>query len=152
MPRPDAVTIAIFLDDVHNDNGPLRVLPGTHRLGLLDQSATSRAPVLDDWRRDVSADLKYQITPRLASELAMSHSERVLIGPAGTVCAFHPSIVHASSDNKSKDRRCVLLITYNSINNVPTRLTRPEFLVDRDTVALPTTGSDDLVDDSADAP
>ncbi|MDW6057080.1 phytanoyl-CoA dioxygenase family protein [Streptomyces sp. FXJ1.4098] len=35
MPRPEAVNVAVSLDDIHEDNGPLAVIPGSHRLGLI---------------------------------------------------------------------------------------------------------------------
>jgi ectoine hydroxylase len=55
-----------------------------------------------------------------------------MLGPAGTLTAFHPNLVHSSSDNLSPDRRAVLLITYNAVGNAPIQPTRPDFLVDRD--------------------
>ncbi len=36
------VTVRLHLDDCHAENGPLRVLPGSHRHGRLDQKAITR--------------------------------------------------------------------------------------------------------------
>ncbi|MFJ9517207.1 phytanoyl-CoA dioxygenase family protein [Kitasatospora sp. NPDC101801] len=134
MPRPDAVNIAVALDEAHRDNGPLTVVPGSHRLGLLD--LPDRARRSGDWRDHVSADLAYTVTSERAARLAAEHGTELVIGPAGVVHAFHPSIVHSSTDNLSPDRRALLLITYNAVANAPAAPTRPEFLVARDTTAL----------------
>ncbi|MFI9326081.1 phytanoyl-CoA dioxygenase family protein [Kitasatospora sp. NPDC052868] len=134
MPRPDAVNIAIALDDAHEGNGPLTVIPRSHRLGLLDlPEPTARS---GDWRDHVSADLAYTVSPDLAARLGAEHGTELLVGPAGTVHAFHPSIVHSSTDNLSPDRRALLLITYNAVANAPAAPTRPEFLVARDTAPV----------------
>lgn len=134
MPRPDALNIAVSLDDIHEENGPLTVIPGSHRLGLLDLPEDGEGK--GDWRRHVSADLAYTVKAATAEELARRSGRELVLGPAGAVHAFHPSIVHSSTNNVSPDRRALLLITYNTVDNAPPSPTRPEFLVDRNTAPL----------------
>lgn len=136
MPTPNAISIAVFLDDVHADNGPLTLIPGSHRLGLLDRDAASNSQPSRDWRRHVSSDLEYTVDDARAGTLAADLGQHVAVGPRGSCFAFHPSIVHSSSNNRSPDRRAMLLITYNAADNAPSNLTRPEFLVDRDTTPV----------------
>ncbi|MEO3973583.1 phytanoyl-CoA dioxygenase family protein [Streptomyces sp. CAU 1734] len=134
MPRPDAVNIAVSLDDTHEENGPLIVIPGSHRLGTLNPpEITDRR---GDWRTHVAADLAYTVDPDHAEELAGTLGRTAVTGPAGSIHAFDPDIVHASSRNTSPDRRALLVVTYNPVKNAPTRTTRPEFLVARDTTPL----------------
>jgi ectoine hydroxylase len=135
MPEPDAVTIALYLDDVHESNGPLTVLSGSHTLGLVAAGGAATPPG-GHWRDHVSARLTYTIPEDDIRDLAGTFPPHRLLGPAGTVAAFHPSIVHSSTNNTSDDRRAVLLLTYNSVTNTPTRLTRPAFLVDPDTTPV----------------
>ncbi|MFJ6610150.1 phytanoyl-CoA dioxygenase family protein [Streptomyces sp. NPDC091289] len=139
MPRPDAVNIAIALDHAHEGNGPLTVIPGSHRLGLLDLPASDTRT--GDWRDHVSSDLAYTVSPDRAARLSAELGTELLVGPAGTVHAFHPSIVHSSTDNLSPDRRALLLITYNAVTNAPAAPARPDFLVSRD-IAPVTPGAD----------
>ncbi|MEU6072787.1 phytanoyl-CoA dioxygenase family protein [Micromonospora sp. NPDC047074] len=136
MPRPDALNIAILLDTIHEANGPLTVIPGSHRLGLQDQYADGDDAQRSDWRRHVSSDLTYTVTPERAGKLADELGTQRITGPAGSMHAFHPSIVHSSSNNESADRRALLLITYNAVRNSPPAPTRPEFLVDRNTTPV----------------
>ncbi|MFD6231621.1 phytanoyl-CoA dioxygenase family protein [Streptomyces virginiae] len=135
MPRPDAVNIAVPLDDIHEDNGPLVVVPGSHRLGLLDLPEKS-AGEGSTWQQHVSADLAYTVSEERAEALGRERGRVRIMGPAGTVHAFHPSIVHSSSNNLSPDRRALLLITYNAVDNAPPNPTRPEFLVARDSTPV----------------
>ncbi|MFA7766290.1 phytanoyl-CoA dioxygenase family protein [Streptomyces sp. NRRL S-448] len=141
MPRPDAVNIAVSLDDVHEDNGPLVVIPGSHTLGLLDLPAMADKDDRNGWTQHVSADLTYTVTGSRAESLAREHGKVLITGRAGSLHAFHPSIVHSSSNNLSADRRALLLITYNAVANAPAHPMRPKFLVERDATA--TTPSSD---------
>lgn len=132
MPTPSAVTIAINLDEVHADNGPLRVLDGSHSRGLLD-SASKRAGRSSNWRDDVSSNLSHAVPLDLLDDLLSDHSMSQFTGAPGAITAFHPCLVHSSSNNHSSDRRSILFVTYNSIDNAPAHTHRPNFLVDRDT-------------------
>jgi ectoine hydroxylase len=135
MRRPDAVNVAVHLDDIHEGNGPLRLIPRSHRLGIVEGDPDDRAGARrrsGDWRQHVSADLEYTVPESRARALAEAAGTQSVTGPTGTVCAFHPSIVHCSSNNSSDDRRALLLITYNRVSNAPAKPVRPEFLVSRD--------------------
>lgn len=135
MAAPYAVNLAVFLDDVSDDNGPLRVIPGSHELGIVDAGAADVEPS-HDWRRHVAATLEYTVPDEVAESLAAGFGTESLTGPAGTVVAFHPNIIHSSSNNTSAHRRAVLLITYNLVSNAPAAPTRPEFLVSRDSTPI----------------
>jgi ectoine hydroxylase len=135
MPAPDALTIAINLDEVHEGNGPLRVLDGTHRLGVLE-SAGRQANRTSNWRDDVSSNLSHAVPPELMDGLLAEYPASRFVGRPGAVTAFHPCLVHSSSNNHSDDRRSILFVTYNSVANAPTRSKRPAFLVDPDTTPV----------------
>lgn len=134
MPNANAVNIAISLDDTHIENGPLVVIPKTHRMGLFDLPI--KATDSQGWRQHVSADLTYTVNEDRAEKLIQQHGKKLILGQAGSIHAFHPSIVHSSSNNSSPDDRALLLITYNSVKNAPTNPSRPDFLVNRDTTPL----------------
>jgi ectoine hydroxylase len=136
MCRADAVNLAIFLDDVDDTNGPLTVLSGSHRLGLLGPGRGADGPAGHDWQRDVSAKLTYTVPDGTVADLSRDHPPVRITGEAGTIVAFHPNIVHSSSDNLSARGRAILLVTYNAVTNPATRPARPEFLVSRDAVPL----------------
>lgn len=80
------VALRVHIDDSRSDNGPLRVLPGTHTLGVLPEADVAR----------VACDV--QPTECLA--------------PAGGVVAMRPLLIHASSKAEADRRRRVLHIEY----------------------------------------
>jgi ectoine hydroxylase-related dioxygenase (phytanoyl-CoA dioxygenase family) len=81
------VALRLHLDDSRPENGPLRVLPGTHALGLLTES-------------DIA---------RLTTEVSAVDCTV----PAGGVVAMRPLIVHASSKAEGDLPRRVLHIEYS---------------------------------------
>lgn len=133
MVADKAVNIAVHLDEVHEKNGPLCVIPRSHHLGLVDKEPSGGG---GDWRKHVSADLEYTVPDEIAESLAQELGTAYATGPMGSLYAFHPTIVHSSSNNLSADRRALLMVTYNAVSNAPERLTRPEFLVSRDSTPL----------------
>jgi len=80
------LALRVHLDDSTAENGPLRVLPGTHTLGVLTDEA------LHDLSTKIAA------VECLASQ--------------GGVLAMRPLIVHASSKSQSEISRRVLHIEY----------------------------------------
>lgn len=134
MPRPAAVSAAIFLDDVDEDNGPLLMLAGSHHLGLIPTDSTDGGA--DGWLADVSADLSHQLTDAdVRARLPRAVPEAV-VGVAGTGVFFHPNTVHSSEVNRSSRPRRLLILTYNRCDNAPANPGRPEFLVTRDPTRL----------------
>ena len=90
------LALRLHLDDSTSDNGPLRVLPGTHTLGLLSDDR-----ILE-----------------LAKQLAAVEC----IVPRGGVVAMRPLIVHASSKSRSEVSRRVLHIEYAAHESIASPL------------------------------
>ncbi|MER6367270.1 phytanoyl-CoA dioxygenase family protein [Streptomyces mirabilis] len=136
MPSPRAVNIAVNVDDVREENGPILLLSGSHRGESIPQMGTQPSSSGSDWQANVSAELPYTVEESMVQRLLIHHPQTPLLGPAGSVFAFHPNIIHSSSRNRSRQRRSILIITYNAVSNVPKSVTRPEFLVGRDPTPL----------------
>lgn len=80
------LALRIHLDDSTARNGPLRVLPGTHRRGVLTDEAVQQ----------------------LAREIEPFHC----VVPRGGVLPMRPLLIHASSKSRSDEPRRVLHIEY----------------------------------------
>ncbi|MEM8708016.1 MAG: phytanoyl-CoA dioxygenase family protein [Actinomycetota bacterium] len=136
MPEPRTLNAAVFLDDVHEFNGPLIVIPGTHLAGRHDEQARDTGLTEDDpdWMSHLTVELKYE----LERETIAAHIDRRgMVAPkakAGGVLFFSPAIFHGSAPNMSTTDRTMALISYNSCENhlleVPEP--RPWFLAERD--------------------
>lgn len=82
------VTLRVHLDDANEDNGPLEVLPGSHRGGRLDREAV--------------ADAVTQGKPMLC------------LAARGDILAMRPLIVHRSQRARVAARRRVLHLEFAS--------------------------------------
>jgi hypothetical protein len=87
------LTLRLHLDDCFNDNGPVRVVPGSHRLGILAPEEIAAA-------RSSSAE----VTTAL---------------PAGGVLLMRPLLLHASSPAASPKHRRVIHIEYANVELPP---------------------------------
>ena len=151
MPSPRVVNVMIFLNEVNEFNGPIYFIPASHKEGLINvqaRVAEAKDNICQDispdisqeasWESNFSADLKYSLDKETITKLV---EERGIIAPKGSpgsVLFFHSNLAHASGYNISPYHRKVIILTYNSVNNIPifNEQSRPEFLVGRDYSAL----------------
>jgi ectoine hydroxylase-related dioxygenase (phytanoyl-CoA dioxygenase family) len=134
MPTSNVVTIALFLDEVNEFNGPLLFVPGSQRGGVIEPRARKESGEGESWKADVSAALSYTVQQDTLAELVSEGGIVAPKGPAGTVLFFDGNVVHGSAPNMSPFDRMLALVTYNAVSNAPTggRKVRPEFLCSRD--------------------
>ncbi|MFI6919985.1 phytanoyl-CoA dioxygenase family protein [Nonomuraea spiralis] len=129
MPEPRALTVAVFLDEVTEFNGPLIVVPGGHSDGLIATAAKN-----DGWESTLTNNLKYSLeSSERMQTLVDQHGLVAPKGPQGSLLWFHCSIPHGSAQNMSPINRSLLLLSYNAVSNaLPAPSPRPEWLVGRD--------------------
>lgn len=150
---PRVISVAIFLDEVTEFNGPMFLIPGSHSEGAINTSPrdeatekVSQSETYADspaWISNLTADLKYSLDRDLVAKLTRKHGMVSAKGPAGSALFFDGNIVHASTNNISPFGRAVVIITFNSVENIPRPgpSPRPDFLVSRDyTPLVPLTG------------
>lgn len=148
MQAPRVTNAVIFVDEVNEFNGPLFLIPGSHKEGMIHSAKTTanghgdRAQhVYGDspaWISNLTADLKYSIDRPTVRRLVERYGMVAPKGPAGSVLFFDSNIVHGSPNNISPFDRVVVIVTYNSTENIPARgaSRRPEFLVSSDHAAV----------------
>jgi hypothetical protein len=138
MPLPRVINVALFLDDVNEFNGPIFLIPGSHKEGkisVIPKDITHNGGVTKPfWLSNVTANLKYSLDQDTVARFIETYGVVSPKGPAGSVLFFHSNVVHASPNNISPFDRSIILITYNSLENIPvsTKPPRPDFLVSRD--------------------
>ncbi len=142
MPEPRAINVAIFLEEVNEFNGPLCLIPGSHKEGTISSlnqvDQGSADPENDEWISSFQSNLKYTTPEKRVSQLVESNGIEAPKGSAGSVLFFHPDCVHGSTNNLSPFSRSMALVTYNSVENIPVAVEnpRPDFLVGRDYRAI----------------
>lgn len=138
MPSARVANVAVFLDEVNEFNGPLLLIPGSHREEIIDVDGRTEMPTAyhgsPAWITNLTAQLKYALPHEVIRRLVMQYGIVAPKGAAGSVLIFHGNLVHSSVQNISPFERTLLCITYNSIyNTLPVReAARPQFLANRD--------------------
>ncbi len=98
----DLIAVLFFLDDVTLENGPLEVVPGSHR-----------GPMYDHWHKGV-------FTGTVADDIAKDAATKSLpcTGPAGTACLMHTRLLHASAPNRSTRPRTLFIAEYRAEDSI----------------------------------
>ena len=122
MPQARAMNIAVFLDEVMPINGPLLLIPGSHRQGVFEAGHDEETTSYPLWTLD-----KETVT-RLADEGGIVAPT----GKPGTVLMFHGNLVHASPPNITPYPRKIVYLTLCAVSNHITKFTRPDWIAHRD--------------------
>jgi hypothetical protein len=84
--RPLLFNALSYLQDLTDDSGPLRIIPGSHMRALRITQEEAKRP----------------------------HPEEVIVYPkAGDVAVFHCSMLHSGTVNRSTDHRYLFFLTFN---------------------------------------
>ena len=114
MSNDDMITALLFVDDVTLENGPLEVLPGTHK-----------GPIHSHWNKGV-------FTGSVDQGIIDAQNNKIVkcTGKAGSVCLMHARLLHGSAPNFSDSSRTLYITTYYaedaielSPNHLPSTLT-----------------------------
>lgn len=114
MTNDDLITALLFVDDVTLENGPLEVVPGSHK-----------GPFYPHWHNGV-------FTGAVADDVVEQHKGNIVkcTGKAGSVCLMHSSLLHGSAPNLSDEPRTLYIATYYaedavelSPNHLPSKFT-----------------------------
>ena len=95
---PAALTAWIAIDDADFDNGCMRVIPGSHKHGILEHGKASQAGNLLSINQAIDTDL---IDPNQAQDIELE---------AGMMSLHDGLLVHGSNPNRSDRRRCGLTV------------------------------------------
>ena len=92
----DLVTALLMVDEVTEENGPLEVVPGTHK-----------GPIHSLWHDG-------RFTGAVADDIADDFQDRAVkcFGPAGSVCLMHTRLAHGSAPNLSDRPRTLSITVY----------------------------------------
>ena len=122
MPEPRAMNIALFIDEVTAMNGPLFLIPKSHKAGVLEAGHDLKSTSYPLWTLD-RATVK-----RLADEGGMVAP----MGRPGSILLFHGNLVHASPPNISPYDRTIVYLSLCEVSNHIRQFKRKEWIAHRD--------------------
>ncbi|AUG52210.1 ectoine hydroxylase [Thalassospira marina] len=135
MPRMRALSMSITLSENTPYNGPLMLVPGSHKKFI---SCVGETPD-DNYKNSLKAQ-EYG-TPDQESLTAMirKHGLAAPTGPAGSVLIFDCNTLHGSGNNITPFPRSNAFFVYNSMKNrvvapFAAKSPRPDFLATRDNI------------------
>lgn len=103
------LSVLVMLDDTEHESGPLRIIPGSHKAGLIrskyDTETTSYA--------------LHVVPDEEVDRLSAAGGLVECTGKAGTVMIFGSLLVHGSQQNISQNDRRNLYFAYNVDDNLP---------------------------------
>lgn len=99
----DMITVLFFIDDVTVENGPLEVVPGSHKGELYEH-----------WHNGI-------YTGSVSDSVAAEMEPRAIpcFGTAGSACLMHTRLLHGSAPNLSTLPRTLLIIEYTAEDAYP---------------------------------
>jgi ectoine hydroxylase len=113
MPRMRALSISLALTPNHAVNGPLMLMPGSHRQYV---SCVGRTPA-DHYKQSLKKQ-EYGVPDHESlTRLADAGGVEAPTGPAGTAVLFDCNTMHGSNSNISPYPRRNVFFVYNSVEN-----------------------------------
>jgi ectoine hydroxylase-related dioxygenase (phytanoyl-CoA dioxygenase family) len=102
---PDMGSCFIMLDKATKENGCLKVLKGSHKVGRIGHGVSDTPEQTADMER--------------IAELEKRHESVYITAEPGDVLFFHANLLHSSDENKSSDSRRTLIVCFNTKSNNP---------------------------------
>lgn len=133
MPMMRALSASLLLTENTQHNGPLLVIPGSHRVYVRCPGETPAGHFRQSLR-----DQRYGVPDADSLTVLVERGGiEAITGAAGTVVFFDCNLMHGSAGNITPLPRHNLFLVYNSTENVLVapfcgRAARPEFLAERD--------------------
>ncbi len=156
IPKPQMVSAMIYLHNIDYTNGPLLLIPKSHKEGIvefapkdakeLEENAHLNQQAEKEFLSSLSSNIKFTVHEEMIRKSAMKNGIVPAVGSKGTVLFFHGNIFHASNVNLSPFDRDVVIVTYNSVNNLPPKIEkpRPDYLAGKNYEPI-TCGSENLL-------
>lgn len=132
MPAMRALSASIILTDNHHFNGPLMLIPGSHRIFIPCVGETPDQNHKQSLRTQQIGVPDHQMLGQLMKE----HGIEAVTGRAGGLLLFDCNTLHGSNANMSAEPRTNVFFVYNRCDNACERPfaaaeRRPEFLAHR---------------------
>ncbi|MGH3412669.1 MAG: ectoine hydroxylase [Marmoricola sp.] len=113
MPRMRAVSISVSLTENYTFNGPLMIMPGSHRTWVPCIGETPD----ENYKSSLVAQDAGTPDPETLTTMADRLGIDVLTGSAGGATMFDSNCMHASNGNVTPFARSNVFIVYNSLEN-----------------------------------
>lgn len=132
MPRMRALSMSVLLTPNTPNNGPLMLIPGSHRSFLTCVGETPADHYLSSLKKQ-----EYGVPDEASlADLVRAHGIATPLGGEGSVVIFDCNIMHGSNGNITPDPRSNAFFVYNAVSNhtvepFGAKTRRPSFIAAR---------------------
>lgn len=135
MPRMRALSCSIALEDNYPYNGPLMVVPGSHKEFVACIGQTPEDHFKDSLRKQEYGVPDHDSLTRMVKEGGIDTP----VGNAGSIVIFDCNIMHGSNSNITPMPRSNIFMVYNSVENkvkqpYSGQKPRPEYIATRESL------------------
>ena len=102
---PDMASCFIMIDNANKENGCLKVLKGSHKVGRISHDNQETGQETTDMERIL--------------ELEKRHESVFIEANKGDALFFHSNLLHSSDKNRSNNSRRTLIVCFNTKKNNP---------------------------------
>ncbi len=132
IPRMRMVSCSISLTPNTPTNGPLMIIPGSHREYVSCVGATPE----ENYRKSLKRQEIGVPDDDTLAHLVERHGIDTMLGAAGSATFFECNVMHGSNSNITPQPRSNVFVVFNSVSNTPTDpfcglAPRPPFIAER---------------------
>ena len=145
MPAPNAMNIALFLAEANEFNGPLMLIPKSHRKGRLEAGHDVTTTSYPLWTIDKETITRLVGEGGIVAPHARSRAANRATCKPGSMLLFHGNLVHASGSNLTPWSRWIVYLSLNRCDNAIRRFKRPTWIANHDFTPIALASDDCLM-------
>ncbi len=127
FPDNQFLNVVVYLDDVFEGSGELKVIPKSHNHFLAREAQDEQIDY--SLEGSASSDLLFSFSADELEMFGSSYGIDSTIGRKGSLLIFNPNLIHGSGNSSIDYSRKIMILTFNSCSNIPVdQSKRPNYL------------------------
>ena len=127
FPDNQFLNVVVYLDDVFEGSGELKVIPKSHNHFLAREAQDEQIDY--SLEGSASSDLLFSFSADELEMFGSSYGIDSTIGRKGSLLIFNPNLIHGSGSSSIDYSRKIMILTFNTCSNIPLEQSkRPNYL------------------------
>jgi ectoine hydroxylase len=127
FPDNKFLNVVVYLDDVFEGSGELKVIPKSHNHFLAREAQDEQIDY--SLEGSASSDLLFSFSSDELEMFGSTYGIDSTIGRKGSLLIFNPNLIHGSGNSSIDYSRKIMILTFNSCSNIPVdQSKRPNYL------------------------
>ena len=127
FPDNQFLNVVVYLDDVFEGSGELKVIPKSHNHFLAREAQDEQIDY--SLEGSASSDLLFSFSSDELEMFGSTYGIDSTIGRKGSLLIFNTNLIHGSGNSSIDYSRKIMILTFNSCSNIPVdQSKRPNYL------------------------